>query len=110
MQSVVMIAFNFQPNGSAGVHRPLRFVRHLPPRGWHPTVVAANNPHQGRYDPGLLSLVPDQVEVVRVSGEDFWQWFQAWRAGRSLERSSGGFSEKVSEARGVEKFLREPEF
>jgi len=93
---MVMIAYNFPPDGSAGVYRPLRFLRHLPGSGWHPTVVAADNRHQGRYDPGLLSLVPDQIEVVRVSGEDTWQRFQAWREGRSSPGPSGSNHEKTT--------------
>lgn len=96
-----MIAYGFPPDGSAGVYRPLRFVRYLPSMGWQPTVVAADKQHYGRYDPGLLSLVPNQVEVVRVPGEDLWQYIQAWRAGRSLKRLSGGNSEKVSEIREI---------
>ena len=32
--------------------------------------------------------MPDQVEVVRVSGEDIWQRFQAWREQGSLRRHS----------------------
>ena len=97
MKSVVMIAYDFPPEGSAGVYRPLRFVRHLPGVGWQPTVVAADKTQFKRYDPGLLAFVPDQVEVVRVPGEDVWQRFQAWRARRTLRRPSGGYPENVSE-------------
>lgn len=96
MKSMVMIAYNFPPDGSAGVYRPLRFVRHLSGVGWHPTVVTADNKRKGRYDPGLLSLVPDQVEVVRVAGEDSWQRFQDWREERSLKGASGSNTEKTS--------------
>jgi glycosyl transferase family 4 len=102
IKAVVMIACGFPPDGSAGVYRPLRFVRHLPNLGWHPTVVTADRAQYGRYDPGLLSLVPDRVEVVRVSGEDTWQRFQAWRAERSLEGSSVGHPEQVSETHKVQ--------
>lgn len=96
MKSVVVISYNFPPDGSAGVYRPLRFVRHLADVGWQPTVVASGNTHQGRYDPGLLSLVPDHVEVVRVPGADAWQRFQAWRGRRSIKMPSGSPLENVS--------------
>ena len=56
VKSVVMIAYNFPPDGSAGVYRPLRFVRHLGSMGWKSTVVAADNKRQGRYDPGLFII------------------------------------------------------
>ncbi len=96
MKSVVVISYNFPPDGSAGVYRPLRFVRHLPDVGWQPTVVASGNTHQGRYDPGLLSLVPGHVEVVRVTGADAWQRFQAWRGRRSIKMLSGSSPENAS--------------
>jgi hypothetical protein len=97
MKSVIIIAYGFPPDGSAGVYRPLRFVRHLSKIGWQPTVVAADKKQYGRYDPGLLSLVPNQVEVVRVSGEDFWQSLQAWRARRDQKKSSGNSQKRIGE-------------
>ena len=42
MKSVVMIVHEFPPEGSAGVYRPLRFVRHLPSEGWRPVVIAGD--------------------------------------------------------------------
>ena len=102
MKSIVMIAYNFPPNGGAGVYRPLRFVRHLPSMDWHPTVVAADTKRQGRYDPGLLSLVPDQVEVVRVLGQDTWQRFLASRDERDKKMLSGGDPEKISKIKNAQ--------
>lgn len=99
-----MIAHNFPPDGSAGVYRTLRFVRNLPANGWDLTVVAAKKEQYGRYDPGLLSLVPDQVEVIRVSGQDLWQKFQAWRARRSLKRLSSSHTERTSGIHEVQSF------
>ncbi len=84
------------------MYRPLRFLRHLPDMGWHPTVVAANNKKPGRYDPGLLSLVPDQVDVVRVSGDDIWQRFQAWREGRDQKTRSGGGQDAIRKIQKVQ--------
>src|SRR5262249_949273 len=88
MRSVVMIAYEFPPEGNAGTYRPLRFVRHLPALGWHPIVISADKQCYGRYDPGLLALVPSGVEVIRVRGRDLWQTMQARRAQRSQERLS----------------------
>ena len=94
-----MIAYGFPPEGMAGSFRPLRFVRHLPSVGWHPTVITAEKRQYGRYDPGLLSLVPEEVEVVRVAGEDVWQRIQAWRARRSQGQRSGVCPERLVEIR-----------
>src|SRR2546425_10771776 len=82
MQSVILIAYCFPPDGSAGVYRPLRFLRHLPTMGWSTSVIAADLAPSGwtRYDPALLALVPSETEVVRVRGRDPWQAIQARRA------------------------------
>src|ERR1700676_4627 len=89
MKSVLMIAYYFPPDGSAGVYRPLRFVRHLPARGWQPSVVTANGKSYARYDPQLMELVPKDVKIVPVSGEDIWQTIQAKRARRVKKRMAG---------------------
>src|SRR6185436_1500409 len=73
MKSVVMIVHDFPPEGSAGVYRPLRFVRHLPSEGWRPVVIAGAPDCCQRYDPGLLDLVPKSTEVVRVANPDPWK-------------------------------------
>ena len=80
MKSVVMIAHGFPPEGHAGVHRPLRFVRTLPQHGWNPIVITREAEYYERYDPQLLKLVPADTEVVRVANRDPWQVLQARRA------------------------------
>ena len=77
-----MIAYGFPPEGNAGAYRPLRFVRQLPHYGWMPTVVSAIPSQYERYDPALLGLVPDNIEVIRITAGDPWQTFQAWRSRR----------------------------
>jgi hypothetical protein len=80
MPSVIMIAHHFPPEGSAGAYRPLRFVRHLPSLGWHPTVVTLQTDTYERYDPALLEQIPKCVEVIRVPNPDPWQALLARRA------------------------------
>ncbi len=93
MKSVLMIAYWFPPDGSAGVYRPLRFVRHLSKMGWSPTVLSADlAPHSwSRYDPELLHMVPPETEVVSVRSSDWWQAIQARRTAR-IQRNEGGYS------------------
>src|SRR5258708_37713426 len=86
MKSVVMIAYHFPPEGNAGAHRPLRFVRHLPSKGWQPTVITAATDFYERYDSKLLDSVPLEVTVIRVRNPDPWQRFQQCRAKR-LQRT-----------------------
>lgn len=88
MQSVVMIAYAFPPEGNAGAYRPLRFARYLPKMGWHATIISLETDRYERYDPELLTLVPSTTEVIRVRNRDVWQTVQAWRSRRIHERLS----------------------
>ncbi len=91
-----MIAYGFPPEGNAGSYRPLRFVRHLRPFGWQPTVITLDTDFFERYDPSLLSLVPNGIELIRVRNRDPWQAFQARRGRRLRERIAKGFIETTS--------------
>jgi len=73
-----MIAYGFPPEGSAGVYRPLRFVRHLPSFGWQPTVITLKADVYERFDPSLSALIPD-IEVIRVRNPDPWRTIQTMR-------------------------------
>lgn len=93
MKNVVMIAYSFPPAGVVGAYRPLRFVRQLPHLGWIPTVISAI-PHQyERYDPALLRMVPNEIEVIRIKASDLWQAVQAWRS-RRVQKHSCSAQEK----------------
>ena len=86
MKSVLMIAYFFPPEGSAGAYRPTRFVRHLPTKGWAPTVICADPYSYERYDPDLLGSVPSETEIIRVRGHDLWQALQTWRGKRIRQK------------------------
>src|SRR6478735_6096251 len=95
MKHAVMIAYNFPPEGNAGTYRPLRFVRQLPHLGWIPTVISAMPSQYERYDPALLKMVPNEIEVIRIKAYDLWQSFQAWRSGRAQSHSSSAQEEQI---------------
>ena len=75
-----MIAYGFPPEGNAGSYRPLRFVRQLPNFGWMPTVISAIPSRYERYDATLLTMIPEEIEVLRIKAGDLWQKLQAWRS------------------------------
>src|SRR5688572_13764434 len=87
--SVIMIAYAFPPEGRAGSHRPLRFVRQLSKTGWHSTVISVDCLRYNRYDSGLLASVPSGTEVIRARGRDVWQALQTWRGRQMKEKLSG---------------------
>lgn len=99
-----MIAYGFPPEGNAGSYRPLRFVRQLPSFGWMPTVISAIPNQYERYDPALLSMVPEEVGVVRVKAGDLWQAVQAWRSRRAPRPSIVAESSGPQEDRGKNGF------
>ena len=86
MKSVVMVAYNFPPEGNAGAHRPLRFIRHLPALGWQPTVVTLDTANYERYDTSLLNQIPGDIRVIRVRNRDPWQRFQDYRRRQTATR------------------------
>jgi glycosyltransferase involved in cell wall biosynthesis len=96
MKSVLMIAYGFPPEGNAGVYRSLRFVRHLPSRGWQPTVITLETDFFERYDPSLLSQVPKEIEVIRVRNRDPWQTFLAKRNQRMYTQFSEASAAQVA--------------
>ena len=99
MRSVIMIAHDFPPEGNAGAHRPLRFVRHLPGLGWQPTVVTLDTNVYERYDPSLLKLVPD-IKVIHVRNPDPWRAFQNTRRQRLKRQISSNalMASRIQEA------------
>jgi glycosyltransferase involved in cell wall biosynthesis len=102
MRSVIMIAYDFPPEGNAGAYRPLRFVRHLPALGWNTRVVSVDTQCYERYDPGLLGLVPSDTEVIRVRSRDPWQSIQARRAQHLQKKLTSASVETVARLRGVQ--------
>src|SRR5690349_21284864 len=96
MKSVLMIAYHFPPEGSAGTYRSLRFVRQLAKIGWSPAVITADPYSYERYDPELLKSVPDGVDVVRVRCRDPWQAIQSWR-GKRINANLSVAPEEVAE-------------
>lgn len=64
MKRVLVIAFNFPPQGGTGTLRVTKFVRYLPEFGWEPVVICLDS--QANYDAGLLAEVPAETEVHRI--------------------------------------------
>jgi glycosyltransferase involved in cell wall biosynthesis len=65
MRRVLMVSPHFPPDTSAGAHRVRLLAPHLARHGWEPTVVAVDpRDYEGRLDPQLAELVPDDLRVV----------------------------------------------
>jgi hypothetical protein len=81
-----MIAYNFPPDGSAGVHRTVRFVQNLQEMGWQTSIISAGTNSYERYDPELMNVIPRDTEVIRAPYRDVWQDLLARRAKRLAKK------------------------
>lgn len=71
MRRILMIAFQFPPfAGSSAIQRTLRFVQHLPKRGWQPIVLTAWPAAYEATSDDLLQEVPADVVVERAVALD----------------------------------------
>jgi glycosyltransferase involved in cell wall biosynthesis len=64
---VLMVTPHFPPDSTAATHRVRLLAPHLPRHGWTATVLGvAAESYETRLDPELATLVPDDLETVRV--------------------------------------------
>jgi len=67
MKTVVLIAPHFFPSFQASVHRARLWAYHLHEFGWRPVIVTTDPKYyECQVDDELLSLLPDDLRVVRV--------------------------------------------
>ncbi len=64
MRSCLVLASEFPPKNTAGVHRSLRFCQFLPGFGWAPRVITTDIEEPGGNK--LLSKVSGDLQIVRV--------------------------------------------
>jgi hypothetical protein len=57
---ILIVAHNFPPLASGGVHRPVKFARYLRELGWEVDVLTVKDIRYHAYDPSLL----DELEGV----------------------------------------------
>lgn len=66
MKHVLIVAFDFPPQGASSAIRAAKLCKYLPDFGWWPTVICPDA--VTRYDPSLLGDIPAGVQVRRVKG------------------------------------------
>ena len=71
---VLMVSPHFPPDSSAASHRVRLLAPYLGEHGWEPTVVTVEpGDYEGRMDDGLLAMVPESLNIVRVRA-----WSTGW--------------------------------
>ena len=72
-RSVVIVSPYFPPSTLAGVHRARHLAKHLSQAGWTPIVLCVGESYyEERLDPTLSTLVPGNVEIVKVGALPAW--------------------------------------
>ncbi|MBK8956036.1 MAG: hypothetical protein IPM34_10825 [Saprospiraceae bacterium] len=65
LRKLLIISYYWPPSGGSGVQRWLYFVKYLRECGWEPVIYTVENGEFPFIDNGLLSMVPNGVEVIR---------------------------------------------
>ncbi|MBN1755463.1 glycosyltransferase [bacterium] len=65
MNRVLIISYNFPPDGSGAVQRVLKFCKYLPEFGWQPVVLTASGYSMTGKDPQLLEELSERVLIFR---------------------------------------------
>ena len=91
MPRVLMVSAHFPPDTGAATHRVRLLAPHLPKYDWDPTVVSVDpRDYEGRLDPELVRLLPDDLRVIRSRA---WsaRWTRWLGAGDLGARALWGF-------------------
>jgi len=73
-KKVLIIAYNFPPQGGGGVQRTLKFSRYLPLFGWEPVILTVSNPDSPIWDHSLLRELPPDIKTIRVPSFEITKW------------------------------------
>lgn len=63
LKKVLIITYYWPPAGGPGVHRTLRFAKHLPEVGWQPIVLTVEKGDYPALDPSLAKQIPEDCQV-----------------------------------------------
>lgn len=65
-RKVLMVAYEFPPEGSRGTKRAIKFIKYLPTLGWDPIVLTVKNGNHDFHDGSLLSEIPGFEDIYRA--------------------------------------------
>lgn len=100
---VLMISYDFPPEGGPGVQRTLKYVKYLPEFSYEPVVLTCGR--DGKYinDTTLEEEIPEGVRVIRVECDAMYSWEKITEMGQNLfdlfygvTRSKGLIDELIS--------------
>jgi len=97
---ILLVAHNFPPLGSGGVHRPVKFARYLRELGWDVEVLTVKDIRYHAYDPSLLAEV-EGIPVHRAGSLEVLRlfWLAGWRPPDRDADGTTGFADLERRAR-----------
>lgn len=73
-RNVLMISFNFPPEGGPGVQRTLKYVKYLREFNYEPIVLTCGKDNKFINDSSLENEIPDGIRVIRVETDAMYSW------------------------------------
>lgn len=65
-RTVLMIAYEFPPEGARGTKRGMKFLSYLPEHGFEPVILTVKNGNYEYHDGSLLKDIPEKLPVYRA--------------------------------------------
>lgn len=78
-KKVLFLVFGFPPRAGSGIQRAVRFVQHLPEKGWEPIILTIPRWGNDIVDLKWEQRLPEGLKIYRVFSLDPFRIFQALR-------------------------------
>ena len=78
-KKVLFLIFGFPPRAGSGIQRTVRFVQHLPEKGWEPIILTIPKWGNDIVDLNWEKQLPENLKIYRVFSLDPFRIFQALR-------------------------------
>lgn len=91
MKKVLIITYYWPPSGGAGVQRWLKFVKYLRQFDWEPVIFTPENAEFPSVDRSLMNDIPEDVEVIKNTIWEPYQFYKRFTGKNKGERVQAGF-------------------
>ena len=102
MKRALIISYYWPPSGGAGVQRWLKFVKYLRKFGWEPVLFIPSNPEYPEIDHSLEKDVPANLEIIRQSIWEPYDYYKKLIGRKKEERINAAFLSEKKKNRFIE--------
>ena len=100
MKRVLIITYYWPPSGGSGVQRWLKMSKYLPEYGWQPVIYTTKDAEYPITDPSLEKDVPTDMEVIRQSIFEPYNFYKKFLGIKQDETVKIGFIEEKEKKKG----------